>query len=386
MLNVIMIRRGGKSQEKIFDYLTGTFDLDVSKMEKYTSISDNKKIVQEVEKMTGMGMGILKKGIEQEKREVIGRMIDGKESMEKIILYAGCTEQDVLQVKYTGEEEIQFFPNEHFIDQQNEADRERITDTNFTVFGKIQKKYHIECESSYPDGRITIRLFEYDAQIALDEGDITEETLTVTFPNTAVLYLRTYRKTPDKMKYVIVTPGGTVQYDIPVMKVQAYSLDDIFEKHLLMLIPFYIFSHEKGFSEYNSNKQKLEELKAEYQELLERLDELEQQEVIGAFEKRTIVELSGDVIKEISQKYRNVQKGIGDMMRGALIETEARTILNQGINQEKRRMIERMIDANEQVDRIMLYAGCTMEEVLRLKEQRENRTHEEAGRKHPRRR
>lgn len=287
---------------------------------------------------------------------------------------------------YTGEEEIQFFPNEHFIDQQNEADRERITDTNFTVFGKIQKKYHIECESSYPDGRITIRLFEYDAQIALDEGDITEETLTVTFPNTAVLYLRTYRKTPDKMKYVIVTPGGTVQYDIPVMKVQAYSLDDIFEKHLLMLIPFYIFSHEKGFSEYNSNKQKLEELKAEYQELLERLDELEQQEVIGAFEKRTIVELSGDVIKEISQKYRNVQKGIGDMMRGALIETEARTILNQGINQEKRRMIERMIDANEQVDRIMLYAGCTMEEVLRLKEQRENRTHEEAGRKHPRRR
>ncbi|MCM1251730.1 MAG: hypothetical protein NC321_02840, partial [Clostridium sp.] len=67
---------------------------------------------------------------------------------------------------YTGEEEIHFFPNEHFLDQQNEADKERITDTNFTVFGKTPKKYHIECESSYPDGRITIRLFEYDAQIA----------------------------------------------------------------------------------------------------------------------------------------------------------------------------------------------------------------------------
>ena len=90
-----------------------------------------------------------------------------------------------------------------------------------------------------------IRLFEYDAQIALDEGKITEETLTVTFPNTAVLYLRTYKKTPDKMKYVIITPGGKVQYDVPVIKVQAYSLDDIFEKRLLMLIPFYIFSHKK---------------------------------------------------------------------------------------------------------------------------------------------
>ena len=70
-----------------------------------------------------------------------------------------------------------------------------------------------------------------------------------------------------------------------------------------MLIPFYIFSHESSFSEYNSNEQKLEKLKAEYQVILERLDGLEQQGVIGAFDKRTIIELSGDVIKEIAQKY-----------------------------------------------------------------------------------
>lgn len=155
----------------------------------------------------------------------------------------------------------------------------------------------------------------------------------MTFPNTAVLYLRIYKKTPDKMKYVIITPGGTVQYDVPIMKVQTYSLDDIFEKGLLMLIPFYIFSHEKSFPEYNGNEQKLEELKTEYQEILERLDGLEQQGVIGAFDKRTIIELSGDVIREIAQKYENVQKGIGDMMGGALIETEARTILDQGKSQ-----------------------------------------------------
>ena len=66
---------------------------------------------------------------------------------------------------------------------------------------------------------------------------------------------------------------------------------------------------------------------------MERLDILEQQEIIGAFDKRTIIELSGDVIREIAKKYDNVQKGVGDMMSGALIETEARTILNQGINQ-----------------------------------------------------
>ena len=142
---------------------------------------------------------------------------------------------------YIGNEKIEFHPNEHFIDQQDEADQKRITDTNFTIFGKIKKKYHLECESSLPDGRMTIRLFEYDAQIALDESEIINETLTVTFPNTAVLYLRTYKKTPDKMRYVIKTPGGTVEYDVPIMKVQEYTLEDIFSKGLLLLIPFYIF-------------------------------------------------------------------------------------------------------------------------------------------------
>ena len=240
---------------------------------------------------------------------------------------------EIFKEHYTGEEEIRFFPNEHFLDQQDAADKERITDTNFQIIGRIVKKYHLECESSLPDGKITIRLFEYDAQIALDEGEVTEETLTVTFPNTAVMYLRAYKKTPDKMKYVIITPGGTVQYDVPIMKVQSYSLDEIFEKRLLMLIPFYIFSHEKSFSEYNNNELKLEELKAEYRIILERLDDLEKQGIIGAFDKRTIIDLSSDVINEIARKYENVQKGIGAMMRGPLIQTEARTILNRGISQ-----------------------------------------------------
>ena len=270
---------------------------------------------------------------------------------------------------YTGDEEIRFFPNEHFLDQQDEADKERITDTNFTVFGKIPKKYHVECESSLPDGKITIRLFEYDAQIALDEGEVTEETLTVTFPNTAVLYLRTYKKTPDKMKYVIVTPGGTVRYDVPIMKVQTYSLEDIFGKSLLMLIPFYIFSHEKGFPEYNSNEQKLVELKAEYQKILERLDELEQQGVIGAFDKRTIIELSRDVIKEIAQKYENVQKGVGDMMGGALIETEARKILNKGISETKKETALRMLKRGKMtVEEIAEDSGLSVAEVEQLAE------------------
>lgn len=278
---------------------------------------------------------------------------------------------EIFHESYTGDEKIEFFPNEHFLDQQNEANKKRITDTNFRITGKTTKKYHLECESSYPDGKITIRLFEYDAQIALDESKITEETLTVTFPNTAVLYLRTRKKTPDKMKYVIVTPGGTVQYDILIMKVQSYSLDDIFEKQLLMLIPFYIFSHEKYFSEYNKNEEKLNALKAEYQDILERLDGLERQGTIGAFDKRTIIELSSDVIKAITQNFKNIEKGVGDIMGGALIETEARRLRDQAREEAEketaRKTALRMLKRGKlTVEEIAEDSGLTVEEVKKL--------------------
>lgn len=173
------------------------------------------------------------------------------------------------------------------------------------------------------------------------------------------------------MKYVIATPGGTVQYNIPIIKMQDYSLDTIFEKRLFMLIPFYIFLYENKFLEYNSNIQKLQELKEDYQIILERLDELERQEAIGAFDKRTIIELSGDVIQEIAQRYENVQKGIGDMMRGALIETEARTILNRGIEQGKNEIknktaIKMLKVGKLTVEEIAEYSGLRVEEVEQL--------------------
>ncbi len=154
-------------------------------------------------------------------------------------------------------------------------------------------------------------------------------------------------------------------------------LDNIFEKY--SLIPFYIFSHEKSFPEHNSNGQKPEELKAEYQVILERLDELEQQGFIGAFDKRTIIELSGDVIREIAQKYENVQKGVGDMMSGALIETEARTILNQGIKQgikqgkslgaietKKKTALMMLQDGELSIEKIAKYSGLEIAEVEQL--------------------
>ena len=133
---------------------------------------------------------------------------------------------EVFGEHYSGQEKIIFSPNEHFLNQQNGNEEERITDTSFRIEGKQTKKYHLECQSS-TDNSMLVRFFEYDTQIALDEGRINGNVLTVTLPHSAVLFLRHHASTPDTLKIRMVTPGGTVEYDIQVMKSQQYTLEAI---------------------------------------------------------------------------------------------------------------------------------------------------------------
>lgn len=107
LLNVIMIRRGGKSREKIFDFLNAVFQAELQKIEKYTTITGNEELKQEVECMTGLGMSIRRQGIEEGREEgreqgkvfVIENMLRKDVSLSDIVSYTGYTTEDILQIK-----------------------------------------------------------------------------------------------------------------------------------------------------------------------------------------------------------------------------------------------------------------------------------------------
>lgn len=233
---------------------------------------------------------------------------------------------------YTGQERIIFSPNEHFLNQQGGNEDARITDTNFKIVGTKTKKYHLECQSN-ADNSMLVRFFEYDTQIALDEGNIEGNVLTVTLPHSAVLFLRHHKSTPDTLKTRIITPGGIVEYDIRVMKSQQYTLEEIFEKNLLLLIPFYIFSHETRFEQYEKDEIKRKALQEEYEQIKNKLEELLNQGVISEYTKCTIIEMSNKVLEHIAIKYNAVREGVKTVMGGKILEYEAKAIRQDGINQ-----------------------------------------------------
>lgn len=167
----------------------------------------------------------------------------------------------------------------------------------------------------------------------MDEGEIKKDVLTVTLPNSAVLFLRCDDATPDRMKIEIITPGGTVSYPIPVMKSQQYGIDEIFEKGLLFLIPFYIFSHESRFKEYDGDKDKLGELQREYKDITDRIEQLLNAGKISEYTKCTIMDMSNKVLVHIARKYENVMEGVKQVMGGRVLDYEAKRIKNEGIEE-----------------------------------------------------
>ena len=175
-----------------------------------------------------------------------------------------------------------------------------------------------------------VRIFEYDAQIALDSGNIVDNVLTVTFPNSAVIFLRHSGKTPNEMRIRMITPGGTTEYFVPVVKVQKYSLEEIFSKRLLFFIPFYIFSHEKEFPKYEHSEIKLQKLCEEYSYIQTKLDDLQKAGEVSELTKSAVCVTTNHVLALIAQNYQRVQKGVENVMRGKILDYEAKTIRNKG--------------------------------------------------------
>ncbi len=112
-----------------------------------------------------------------------------------------------------------------------------------------------------------------------------------------------------------------------------YTIEEIFEKNLLFLLPFYIFSHEKRFEEYERDEKKLALLQREYEQIKNRLEELLGQKAISEYTRCTLIDMSNKVLEHIAMKYNSVREGVKSVMGGRVLEYEAKTIRNEGIEE-----------------------------------------------------
>lgn len=184
------------------------------------------------------------------------------------------------------------------------SDTKEITSIRADITVVVAEKdiYHFECEIKN-DGTMVIRMFEYDVHIALSYMQEKEGKMVLKFPYSAVLYLQDNGNVPNELKCQIVfQDGGTYEYKVPAIKIQTYSLEEIKEKHLCVLIPFLPLRFRNRISS-KRNKLKKEELTSFYEQIILLLEEEVEAGYLSDANRNTIISLLSKSLVRVF--YRN---------------------------------------------------------------------------------
>ena len=167
--------------------------------------------------------------------------------------------------------------NEH-----HTANGKIITDS-YLIIGS--RKYHLECQST-EDSTMILRMVEYDFAIGLEYAEKEDGIYQFRFPHSCVLYLRG-DNSKDCMNLKLVFPDGqSVNYKVPVLRMQWYSLEELLEKIFLQK------GQEKSF--------------------------------------RDMMELINRITGYIFLKSKKIKEGLGEIMGGQVLELESDRLMKRG--------------------------------------------------------
>lgn len=241
--------------------------------------------------------------------------------IEKMSYLAVPLINEVFHTSYPEDVKITQLRNEH-----QQKDGEIIIDSCLLI-GK--KMYHIECQST-DDTTMAIRMIEYDFAIAVENAEKQGRRYRIEFPRSCVLFLRSSGNTPDYLEADVIFPDGkTHVYSIPAIKMADYTKDHIFEKNLLMLLPFYIMRYEKKKHDMRKNLELLQILLDEYDEIRINLEK-ELTETGKAELYTNLTKLIVKIADHIFEKEEDIRKGIGDVMGGKVLELESERLKAEG--------------------------------------------------------
>ena len=229
---------------------------------------------------------------------------------------------EVFHTSYPEDVKIMHLRNEHQLE-----DGELITDARLLIGDKV---YHIECQSS-DDTMMAIRMFEYDLAIALENRQRIGRKFYVEFPKSCVIYLRSTKNTPDVEEVEVLFPDGQVcVYRVPTVKMELYTKDSIFEKNLLLLLPFYVMRYENVADTLAKDSEKLQGLLMEYEDIrikLEREFSITGRAGMYTDLNKLIVRISDNIFR----KEEKVRKGVGEVMGGKVLQLESERLREEGM-------------------------------------------------------
>ena len=200
-----------------------------------------------------------------------------------------------------------------------------------TATDPAARYFHFECETWY-EKSVFLRIAEYGSAIAIENAFMDGDEVVFNYPWSSVIFLRSDSTVPEAMKITHRGPNGAeMSYEVPALQIRDYSVEELFEKKLLILLPFYLFRFANEFKEMNRDAEKQGKIKEALREINDRLEAMAHRKEITVYEQLTIQELLQRVSAKLLADYENVKEGVDEIMSGYILRTRADDILDRGI-------------------------------------------------------
>ena len=141
---------------------------------------------------------------------------------------------------------IEVLPSEGILISGNpESNEKSIEERDNDFLIRINEEYYLIESQVYDDDTMALRIAEYTFLAARQYADVSQEEVTLNIPHFTVLYVKTTNNTPRTTTIRYRFPNGN---EIKVTEnnvfLTDYSKEDIIEKRLFSLIPFYVARYE----------------------------------------------------------------------------------------------------------------------------------------------
>lgn len=242
---------------------------------------------------------------------------------------------EAFQTEYAEGQKFEQLRNEHY-----EKFGKVVTDSIIRIGGHL---YHIECQSKR-DGEMALRMVEYDFAIALEGSKMEDGAIEIDFPESCVLYIRNHRNMPRyHTARIRFADGQAVAYKVPVVMAQDYTVDSIFEKRLLALLPYHILRYEHLLKSNSTNQKKVGQLLDDYSKICGQLQQMQENEGTS----KLYVDLAALINKladYVIPDCNPVKERLGEIMGGQVLKLRSEELIEQGIERGIEQGIERGIE------------------------------------------
>lgn len=224
------------------------------------------------------------------------------------------------------------YPEDIFFESLRNEHHERsgtiITDSIFKIEDIF---YHLECQSK-KDGTMAIRMFQYDAAIAIEHAVYTKHGKThIYFPKSCVLYIRNHsKKRTHHAVDVHFADGQKIVFKCPIIYAQDYTINMIFQKRLLLLLPYHILRYEHFLKNGKDNEKKIQQLLEEYTIIRRQLDQLSEENEKSSL-YIDLVNLISRIADYIIPDNNPVKERMEDVMGGKILKLRSEELIEEGM-------------------------------------------------------